>query len=183
MVELGLKPVAHDNTGGSRKRGRNSVAEVDAKPELVFGLATSLSKLGLGDADLSDLISLLQGSRSTGHAEVASREQLLEAFSEEDLTRGGKAGHPASSSKPPAVTEVGSLKKSITLFVAEEQQILREAYQSVFRDHGDIEILGSSHDTSVESLVEVATSVKPDVLLLGVKAVQPQTVEMLATLR
>ena len=76
-----------------------------------------------------------------------------------------------------------SAKKSITVFVAEEQQILREAYQSVFRDHDNIEIMGSSHDTSVGSLVNVATSIKPDVLLLGVKAVQPQTVEMLATLR
>ena len=183
MVELRLKPVAYDAVGGRPKRGRGGVVAVDAQPELVSGLATSLSKLGLGDADLSDLISLLQGSRSNGHAEVASREELLEAFSGEDLTKGVKAGHPASSSKSSSVTEVGSPKKSITLFVAEEQQILREAYQSVFRDHGDIEILGSTHDTSVESLVQVATSIKPDVLLLGVKAVQPQTVEMLATLR
>ena len=74
-------------------------------------------------------------------------------------------------------------KGTIGLFLAEEQQILREAYQSVFNAQSNIELLGSTADTSTDFLAGMVQALKPDVIILGVKAVQPCTVEKLEALR
>ena len=73
-------------------------------------------------------------------------------------------------------------KGTIGLFLAEEQQILREAYQSVFSAQSNIELLGSTADTSTAFLAGMVQALKPDVIILGVKAVQPCTVEKLEAL-
>lgn len=71
----------------------------------------------------------------------------------------------------------------VRLYIVEEQQILREAYQAFFRNRPDIEVLGASEDATGESLVAAAVSLRPQVMLLGFKALLPATVEKLQTLR
>ncbi len=71
----------------------------------------------------------------------------------------------------------------VKIYVAEEQQILREAYQSFFLPQPDIELVGASGDTRGDSLVAVASTLKPDVMLLGFKVLQPSTVERLEMIR
>ncbi|MDP6495995.1 MAG: hypothetical protein QGI09_11420, partial [Dehalococcoidia bacterium] len=44
-------------------------------------------------------------------------------------------------------TPTQPMGKSLSLYIAEEQQILREAYQSFFLPHPIIEVSGSSGDT------------------------------------
>ena len=73
--------------------------------------------------------------------------------------------------------------RRIKLFIAEEQQILREAYQSFFLPHPNIEVVGASGDTSGDSLVTAALALKPDTMLLGFKILQPATVERLEMVR
>ncbi len=83
------------------------------------------------------------------------------------------------------VSEIGSLShvKKVRLYVAEEQQILREAYQSVFQGHAYIEIVGASGETDGESLVGAASALRPDTILLGIKVLQPVVVERLEMVR
>ena len=67
---------------------------------------------------------------------------------------------------------------TVRLFLAEEQQILREAYQNFFAASPGIQVIGVSGDTSPEALITAAGQ-GPDVLLLGIKALHAQAVERL----
>ncbi len=71
----------------------------------------------------------------------------------------------------------------VKVYVAEEQQILREAYQSFFLSRSDIQVLGASSETSGDYLIRMAEALKPDVMLLGFKILQPATVERLKSVR
>ena len=73
----------------------------------------------------------------------------------------------------------GQPSRVIGVFLAEEQQILREAYHSVFSGQPNMEMLGSTGDTSTDFLAGMVQALKPDVIILGVKAVQQCTVEKL----
>ena len=73
--------------------------------------------------------------------------------------------------------------KKIRLYLAEEQEILRQAYQSFFASHSVIDVVGSSGDTSSEALVEAAVALKPDGILVGIKVLQAGTVEKLDLVR
>ena len=79
-------------------------------------------------------------------------------------------------------SEGGRLGKP-RLYVAEEQQILREAYNTLFLSHPDLEVVGISGDTSTEALTAAASLLSPDVLLLGIKVLQPAAVERLEAVR
>ena len=70
----------------------------------------------------------------------------------------------------------------VKLLIAEEQEILREAYQSFFSNHPSIEAINSSGDTDGEVLVGKARSLKPDVILLGIGVLQASQVEVLEML-
>ncbi len=76
-----------------------------------------------------------------------------------------------------------SSREKVRLYLAEEQQILREAYQSFFLPHPGLEVVGISGDTAVEALVTGAAALKPDVILLGIKVLQPAVVEKLEAVR
>ena len=67
---------------------------------------------------------------------------------------------------------------TVRLFLAEEQQILREAYQNFFAASPGIQVIGVSGDTAPEALITAAAQ-GPDVLLLGIKALHAQAVERL----
>ena len=71
----------------------------------------------------------------------------------------------------------------LRLYIAEEQQILREAYQAFFVPHPSIEVVGSSGDTSIDALVGAVVTLKPTVLLLGFKVLHAATVEPLKQVR
>jgi len=71
----------------------------------------------------------------------------------------------------------------VKLLIAEEQELFREAYQSFFSRHPDIEAIGISGDTDGELLVRKARALKPDVILLGIGVLQPASVQTLEILR
>ena len=85
----------------------------------------------------------------------------------------------------PAIEVFGSAPAGtrLRLYIAEEQQILREAYQTFFLPHPSIEVVGTSGDTSIESLIGAAATLQPSVMLLGFKVLHPATVERLNTIR
>ena len=55
-------------------------------------------------------------------------------------------------------TSVGT---RLRLYIAEEQQILREAYQAFFLPHPTIEVVGTSGDLTIDGLVGAAATLKP----------------------
>ena len=57
------------------------------------------------------------------------------------------------------------------------------AYLSGLTGHPDIDLLASSGDTSQESLVGAAATLKPDVILLGTRVLRAATAEVLEALR
>lgn len=73
--------------------------------------------------------------------------------------------------------------KKIRLFLAEEQQLLREAFQSFFSSHPVVEVVGVTGDTSGESLIGAALSLNASTMLVGIKTLQPSTVEQLEMVR
>ena len=144
------------------------------------GLISYLAKLGLGDADLTKVVSLMRETKDESPAQFIEappakpEEDLFDALPLEEL------GFSEPMGRKPAVF---APQKSVKVFLSEEQQILKEAYLSFFTDEASIEILGSSDDTSIEGLADSARSFKPDVMLLGVKTVQRNTIEKLEKLR
>ena len=136
------------------------------------GLLSYLAQLGLGDTDLAQVMSMLHPSAA------------------QDPVRATQALGQSLEAAPPQRRDVIAAKQTIRLYLAEEQQILREAYQSFFNAQATvvsgrptIEMLGSSDDVSSEFLVEIATALKPNVMLLGVNSVHPETIDKLERLR
>ena len=147
-----------------------------------MGLISYLAKLGLGDTDLTRVMSLLQTTQRPDEQPAAFDQEPQAAIQEEgepewdipkknafDFDNHQAQGLPAT--------------KTIRLFLAEEQQILKEAYQSFFSQQPGIELLEPSYDTSAEFLIAAATEYKPNVMLLGVKMAEAATVEKLERLR
>mgnify|MGYP001075576669 FL=1 len=89
----------------------------------------------------------------------------------------------ASPTKKATGKIIEPAQKTISLFLAEEQQILKEAYISFFQDQRSVNILGTSDDTSSETLVAAVKAHNPDAILLGVKSVQKDTIQKLDDLR
>ena len=143
---------------------RVGTAKGEDRVEIVAGLAGYLAKLGLADGELDQMITMLQSGR---------REETPDEIAD-GISMEGAVVVQEPVSRP---------KGTIGLFLAEEQQILREAYQSVFSAQSNIELLGSTADTSTDFLAGMVQALKPDVIILGVKAVQPCTVEKLEALR
>ena len=119
-------------------------------------LRTYLERFGLRDVSLGNIISYLR-----------------------ELDKKGKASH---SAKVHSNGSTGNGKVT-RLYLAEEQQVFLQPFQSFFDDHDSIDMVGISNDTSCESLTKAATTLKPKVILIGVKALEPATVEMLAVIR
>lgn len=78
---------------------------------------------------------------------------------------------------------IGSKTRRTKLYIAEEQQILREAYQASFLTYSDMEVVATSSDTSGDALARAASALDPDVMLLGFKVLQAGTVERLHMVR
>jgi hypothetical protein len=106
----------------------DSGASEDTK--LVSGLSSYLSSQGFGDADLT---------------RVAS---LLEAMQGEDLLGGVQQDQEVAETASTQQPETDSPTDTVRIYLAEEQQILREAYEASFEAEPTIQAVGSSRDTS-----------------------------------
>ena len=128
-------------------------------------LLSYLGELGLKDADKDKCLRYLDGHLP---------EDLIQVKNGVDLAL-GTAGynHRKSAQK----------RRNIGLFLAEEQQVLRGTYEAYFETHDAITLLGSASDVYGESLIKAAEAAKPDVVLLGVKALRPAMLESLHELR
>ena len=129
-------------------------------------LLSYLQEMGLGEVPLADFLYLLRDGERDGRLlhRIDRDERPLERA---DGYHEGESGNG----------------KRIRLYLAEEQQILREAFHSFFTSHSSIDMVGSSGNTSGESLVEAAQALKPEIMQIGVKTLQPATVEKLEMLR
>ncbi|MDW8120123.1 MAG: response regulator transcription factor [Chloroflexota bacterium] len=71
--------------------------------------------------------------------------------------------------------------RKIRLYIAEEQQIFRDAFQTFFTSDPRIDLCKVAEDTGSQALVAGISALKPDVLLLGTKVLQPAVVQKLET--
>ena len=156
------------------------------KVEKQGGLISYLAQLGLGDEDLTRVLSLLPTAQSENVPMPAQQQKPVEELLEEILREAEvkeQLEEPDFATVEPPKHSGSPAQKTVKIFLAEEQQILKEAYMSFFSEQPAIEIVGSSDDTSEEALVAAAKSFNPDVMLLGVKTVQRAIVEELDKLR
>ena len=160
MTQLDSRVGTIDLTSEKLVRVGAGAAKGEDRVEIVAGLAGYLAKLGLADGELDQMITMLQSERREDPPEATSRNGPMVAQNPEDRPDG-----------------------TLGLFLAEEQQILRDAYHSVFSTQPNIEMLGSTGDMSTDFLAGMVQALKPDVVILGVKAVHRCTVEMLGVLR
>ena len=103
------------------------------------GLISYLAKLGLGDADLTRVMSLLQTTQRPDEPPAAPAQDPLPATPEKsepewDIPKEKALDSDHHQGQP--------VTKTIRQFLAEEQQILKEAYESFFSQEPGIELLG-----------------------------------------
>jgi len=137
--------------------------------DLPEGLATYLKQLGLNGTHQAKVMALVQATEEEEPATFVP--PVPPEVMEEEEPRGEFAkasGRPAS-----LATDL------VRLYVAEEQLILKNAYQSFFTDEPSINLMGATNDTSTASLVEAVEEHQPHVLLVGVKALKADLVERL----
>ena len=151
-----------------------TVDAVGARSGLMSELTSYLANLGLSDGHLANVVSLLQATHDESPIQSENEQ--------EELTTEEPQSSPTSTGKPQQ-SESSINNKTVRLFLAEEQQILMQAYQTFFKSSPEVEVVGYSADTSGDALIEAVTNHNPDVMLLGVKALRPSTVEQLEALR
>jgi DNA-binding NarL/FixJ family response regulator len=61
------------------------------------------------------------------------------------------------------------MANTISIYVAEEQEFYREIYKSSFEAESNVNFLGISSNGNVKKLLEIMSSEKPDVLVLGTR--------------
>ena len=177
MAEPLLSPVATSTTLDEPSLA-GAETETETSSELLSELTSYLGNLGLGDPHLAKVVSLLQATHGEGAPQVMERDEDEDEAPEPVQPKRS----PVSNGKPGRL-DAPIENKTVTVFVTEEQPILLQAYQTFFEGQSSVQLLGASADTSAEALVEAATTLEPDVMLLGIKALHPSTVEKLETLR
>ena len=157
-----------------------------------------LAKLGLGDSDLS-LVANLMGGINDAEEPVAHqvpdpqqepdftledrREELLRALLGENLLTAPVPKEPTGDTVHPVHRANAGSKAAIKLYVAEEQLVMKEAYRSFFSFQSSFEVLGISSDTSEPAIRNAVLEHRPEVLLLGLKELQPSTEKKLEVVR
>ena len=149
--------------------------------QLLSDLSTYLGNLGLGDADLAKVISLLQSTQGGAESPVVVDTDGPQVAAAQSAETSASTTIQAAGGSATRVLPEG--KQAVKLFIAEEQQILMQAYRGFFSGDASVELVGSSENTSSEKLIEAALTLKPKVMLLGVKALRPSTVEIMEALR
>ena len=138
-----------------------------------------LAKLGLTDSDVGKVARLLNGINGQESEQPSPApdqplefgpDELMLLLQGEDLLAELIPGERVGDTLHPGGEPNAAAQSGVQLYVAEEQQVLKEAYRSYFRFHPSINMLGLSGDTSQESLRAALAGPTPDVLLLGLKA-------------
>lgn len=156
-----------------------------------------LARLGLGVTELGKIAALLEAIRYREHlgstygrdTAQPTKDDECRLRLDEDRWRASdplklvqflhgngpaEASHRVGISRDtpgPAQRKALEDKSTLRLYMAEEQQVFKLAYQSFFESHPSVEILGVSGDTSIES-IRAASRYSPDVFLLGLKALK-----------
>ena len=73
--------------------------------------------------------------------------------------------------------------RKIRLYIAEEQQIFRDAYVPFFAGHPAIELVASTTDVSGEAMVSAGKTLKPNVILFGSKVFNARMTKSLELIR
>lgn len=76
-----------------------------------------------------------------------------------------------------------STTKPAQLFIAEEQELFRDAYLTFLDRYPEVEIVGTSPTLEESALLDGLRGAHPNVLLLGVRALTAETVDQLRLLR
>lgn len=74
-------------------------------------------------------------------------------------------------------------KPAARVYLAEEQQLLLEAYRSGLTSAADITLVGASSEVTGAALIRATRALKPDVVVVGTGTLQEGTVEQLRELR
>ncbi len=110
-------------------------------------------------------------------AQSGSRMLPMPIVSGNSLVRVHEVALPVEAHKPSPKSE------KVRLHIAEEQHILRKAYESFFPPDSGREVVGVSGESTGEDLARAALGLEPDVMLLGFKILQPEAVEKLDMIR
>lgn len=73
--------------------------------------------------------------------------------------------------------------KRARLFVVEEQEILREAYEAIFPLDPTIELAGITGDNDPEAIMDVLSALQPDAIILGIRTLHPSTISQVEVIR
>ncbi|MFH1003640.1 MAG: response regulator transcription factor [Chloroflexota bacterium] len=73
--------------------------------------------------------------------------------------------------------------KTVRLYVVEEQEIYRVIYQSIFPGAAPLELLGTSANGNSGAIRAKLSALKPDVLLMSTKRLDPSIIEELEQVR
>ena len=84
---------------------------------------------------------------------------------------------------PPVYGTGVSAENTVSLFLAEELEIFRASFLAAIDKRRSLMLVGSAHGVCSESLVPAVLQLRPQVVVLGVKGLQPATVETLERLQ
>ncbi len=164
MAGLAFAPEIEKAPAHQRSAAAPSPAIPGWSDDTDCALADYLVRLGLEDGRIAKVISVVNAAQEDERRETAQTDDLpLHTFMA-------------------AQADAAEGKGIVRLFIIEEQQILKQTYQTLFSSYAGTEVLGSCGDMSPASLETVSTLV-PDVVLLGVKAVRADTVGKLGAIR
>ncbi len=75
------------------------------------------------------------------------------------------------------------MNRKVRVYIAEEQQLFREAYKALLVSESSIEVVGISESLGMEGISAAIPGFKPDVLLFGVKMLQTSVIDMFHSIR
>ena len=156
------------------------------------GVISYLAELGLTDSDLAKVARLLNGINgrespllppASGQPLDFGPDELMALLQGENLLAGALPDEPAGDTLHPGRQPNIAAGPAVQLYVAEEQQVLKEAYRSFFSFHPSFDMLGLSGDTSHESLRAGLAGRRPNVIMLGLKAANMAMGDTLESIR
>jgi len=71
----------------------------------------------------------------------------------------------------------------IKLYIVEEQEFLRDAYNAVLPLEPTLDVVGISGNTNTDGVMSVLSAFQPDVMILGTKMLQSSTIIQLETIQ
>jgi DNA-binding NarL/FixJ family response regulator len=78
--------------------------------------------------------------------------------------------------------DIGQLK-TVDLFIAEEMEIYREIFRSIFQPESRLKLLGIADNHDMSSVFDAVSKYSPDILLIGTKQLDNRIIEELKSFR